>query len=137
MHTVGPLWHRGVRYLLGNRAGLWELVGPYVVDERVLFLSYPRGSFIAAHRDGATDEHELAAAVFVLNDDFEGGAFVIHQEDRELALDVAPGTLIVLRSGVLHSVREVTAGVRFAAVGSLNAAVAIKRIYRPASRTGR
>ncbi len=125
MHTVGSHSWFAVRHLLRTNEQLAEFLGPpFTVDNRVLFLSYEPGSFIAPHRDDPEGTEEIATAALILNDEFEGGEFVIHVEDRELVLDVPPGSLIVFRAGVLHSVREVTRGVRFSAVGSLNRPVA-------------
>jgi 2OG-Fe(II) oxygenase superfamily len=122
MHDVAFIWEYTLRKLLETDEQLLEfLEQPFEVDRSAfLFLSYELGGFIAPHRDGVGNDNELAAFGFILNDAFEGGEFVICTEEQELVFGMPPGTLIVFRSDVLHSVREVTGGTRFSAVGSLN-----------------
>jgi predicted 2-oxoglutarate/Fe(II)-dependent dioxygenase YbiX len=101
------------------------------------FLIYRRGGFIRPHCDVLDGDHVLEKirerlVVFTLflngadgpgTDTFDGGDFVLHPDAaRRLVIPCVPGLLVAFRAEVVHSVREVTAGTRYAVTGWLRAA---------------
>ena len=101
------------------------------------FLIYRQGGFIRPHCDVLEGEHVLEkirerVVVFTLflngadgpgTDTFEGGDFVLHPSAAwRLAIPCVPGMLVAFRAEVVHSVREVRAGSRYAVTGWLRAA---------------
>lgn len=109
---------------------------PLELGAELRFLRYGPGDFISPHCDVLHDpdvpqairEREVIFTLALNSHDaptgrtFDGGAFVIHPDgDTELELECEPGTLIAIRSDVVHSVSEVTLGVRFVVIGWLRA----------------
>jgi predicted 2-oxoglutarate/Fe(II)-dependent dioxygenase YbiX len=103
------------------------------------FCRYPAGGYFRAHRDRSADPRDPAdvrqrtlSFSCLLNDDdpagglptFDGGTLVLYvpQPDGRVApvnLRPAAGTVVAFDSSLMHEVRPVHAGVRYAAVAWL------------------
>jgi SM-20-related protein len=103
------------------------------------FCSYPEGGYFRAHRDRSRDRRDPVSVrtrswsfTCVLNDDdpadglptYDGGTFVIYVPDadgRVKTVNVRPpaGSIVIFRADLMHEVRPVRSGTRFAAVAWL------------------
>jgi predicted 2-oxoglutarate/Fe(II)-dependent dioxygenase YbiX len=115
---------------------------PLELNAELHFLIYGPGGFIRPHRDVLEGEHVLQkirerVVVFTLfvnggtgADTFEGGEFVLHPSaEQRLVIPCVPGMLLAFRAELVHSVRQVSAGKRYAVTGWL-------RLPRGASGSG-
>lgn len=103
------------------------------------FCSYEPGSYFRTHRDASSDPLDPPAVVnrqltlvCLLNDDspadglptFDGGTLVVHLADhhgemRPVNVQLAAGSIVAFGAALLHEVRPVRTGTRFAAVAWL------------------
>lgn len=82
------------------------------------FAKYPAGShYNTMHMDCKSGlDHMLQRKVsftLILNDDYEGGEFCVHQH----TLEAKKGRLLVFPSFLLHAVNKITAGTRYCVFG--------------------
>jgi predicted 2-oxoglutarate/Fe(II)-dependent dioxygenase YbiX len=109
---------------------------PLELNPELHFLTYRPGGFIRPHRDVLEGDHVLEkirerVVVFTLflngaagpgTDTFGGGDFVLHPDaERRVVIPCVAGMLVAFRAEVVHSVREVKTGTRFAVTGWLRA----------------
>ena len=93
--------------------------------EEPQFLLYREGDFFVAHQDGntplirdATLDRRVSITIF-MNDDFEGGDFVLHgayPSDERFVVTPKPGALVAFPSETTHEVMPVTRGERYSIV---------------------
>ncbi len=107
---------------------------PLELNAELHFLIYAPGGFIRPHCDVLEGEYVLEkirerVVVFTLflngaagpgTDTFTGGDFVLHpRAEHRVVIPCVAGMLVAFRAEVVHSVREVTAGSRYAVTGWL------------------
>lgn len=123
------------RVIADQLPGLAHFFGRALELNRELhFLIYGPGGFIRPHCDVLEGEHVLEkirerVVVFTLflngadgpgEDTFTGGDFVLHPSaEHRVVIPCVPGMLVAFRAEVVHSVREVTGGSRYAVTGWL------------------
>lgn len=91
------------------------------------FLTYPIGGYIKPHKDALDNEEALdklkeRLVVFslFLNDDYEGGKFMVKAGGfpfPPLVIDTKPGDLVAFVSHLTHQVTTITAGTRYSVTG--------------------
>jgi len=69
------------------------------------------GTFIA-NRDASTD----FSSVYYVNDDYEGGEFVVYENDKERVIGKTPGTPYVFSSTVGHKINKVKSNIRYSII---------------------
>lgn len=122
--VVAQALHRAGRALLAADGSAVALDGP-------LFCRYVRGGYFRAHRDRSSDPSDSAVVrrrrvslVCLLNDAdstpaFDGGALVLYPGQRPVNAPLAAGTVVAFPADLLHEVRPVRLGIRYAAVAWL------------------
>ncbi len=88
-----------------------EFVPPVGVGSQgpITLLIYEKGDFFGEHRDTATYEIGILSGNYLLNDEFEGGDFILDGKK----LEVGVGELFTFGRDVLHEVKKVTSGIRY------------------------
>ena len=88
-----------------------EFVPPVGVGSQgpITLLIYEKGDFFGEHRDTATYEIGILTGHYLLNDEFEGGDFILDGEKLEKEV----GELSVYGRDILHEVTKVTSGIRY------------------------
>ena len=132
--TAQTLMERAVARRLPELAAFFGR--PLELNPELHFLVYGRGGFIRPHCDvlegeGVLEKIRERVVVFTafLNgadgpgvDTFEGGDFVLHRSAAQrLVIPCVPGMLVAFRAEVVHSVRAVRRGERYAVTGWLRA----------------
>ena len=128
------LWTAALAIIDGDEASRYRLDGPK-------FCSYPAGGYFRAHRDRSQDPRDPASVrcrtlsfSCVLNDHhpagglptFDGGTLVLYVPESNgsvTAVNLRPsaGSVVAFRAGLMHEVRPVRSGTRFAVVAWLYA----------------
>jgi len=88
-----------------------EFVPPVGVGSQgpITLLIYEKGDFFGEHRDTATYEIGILSGNYLLNDEFEGGDFILDGKK----LEVGVGELFTFGRDILHEVKKVTSGIRY------------------------
>lgn len=115
-------------------AALQAAGGGHPAFDGPLFCRYARGGHFRAHRDRSADRADSAlvrgrriSLVCLLNDadasagmpTFDGGALVLYPERRPINVPLAAGAIVAFPADLLHEVRPVRLGIRYAAVAWL------------------
>lgn len=105
---------------------------PLELNRELHFLAYGPGGYIRPHRDvldgdGVLEKIRERTVIFTLllngaegpgADTFEGGDFVLHPSaEQRIVIPCVPGLLVAFRADVIHSVRAVRTGARYAVTG--------------------
>jgi predicted 2-oxoglutarate/Fe(II)-dependent dioxygenase YbiX len=126
------LWTSALAVIDRDEASRCGLDGPK-------FCSYPAGGYFRAHRDHSDDpndpayvRHRTLSFSCVLNDDqaagglptFDGGTLVLYVREpngsvASVNLRPSAGSVVAFRADLMHEVRPVRTGTRFAAVAWL------------------
>jgi PKHD-type hydroxylase len=120
---IGPELQATIAAALERHRLFQSAVRPKVVRP-VLINRYDAGMFYGYHTDNALMRcgldwlrSDVSMTLFLNSpEDYVGGELVIETSLGEECFKLAAGSAIVYPSGTLHAVREVTQGVRFAAV---------------------
>ena len=87
-----------------------EFVAPTTLGQGpITLLKYVKGDFFTEHCDTATYGTGILSGGYLLNDEFEGGDFILDGEKLEKEV----GELSVYGRDILHEVKEVTSGIRY------------------------
>jgi hypothetical protein len=70
------------------------------------------GEFFPYHSDSVTDIYNVFGLVFYLNDDYTGGE--LDYKDLNIAIKPKANSMLVHRAHLVHGVKEVTSGTRYA-----------------------
>ena len=85
------------------------------------FLKYVEGGFYKWHTDHCADIPRTLSAIFILNNDYEGGELCFRNPDGsgEFSIDKKANSVVIWPSNFLypHTVKPVTKGTRFSIVG--------------------
>jgi predicted 2-oxoglutarate/Fe(II)-dependent dioxygenase YbiX len=132
-HPLAPADAAAVAQVLhtAGTALLAATGGAAVALDGPLFCRYARGGHFRAHRDRSSDRADSAVVrgrrislVCLLNDAdstpaFDGGALVLYPGQRPVNAPLAAGTVVAFPADLLHEVRPVRLGTRYAAVAWL------------------
>jgi|TARA_R110000803_G_scaffold36984_1_gene79649 predicted 2-oxoglutarate/Fe(II)-dependent dioxygenase YbiX len=90
-----------------------------IVD--ISFLKYEEGGFYKWHTDHCAEFPRTVSAIFILNNDYEGGELCFRNPDGsgEITIDKKANSIILWPSNFLypHTVKPVKKGTRFSIVG--------------------
>ena len=87
-----------------------EFVAPTTLGQGpITLLKYVKGDFFGEHSDTSTYGTGILSGNYLLNDEFEGGDFILDGEKLEKEV----GELSVYGRDILHEVKEVTSGIRY------------------------
>ena len=96
-----------------------EISWDRIVD--ISFLKYEEGGFYKWHTDHCAEIPRTISAIFILNNDYEGGELCFRNPDgsEEIIMDKKANSLILWPSNFLypHTVKPVKKGTRFSIVG--------------------
>jgi hypothetical protein len=92
----------------------------YTTGEVLTILEYPIGGYFAPHTDkyisDKSDEITIASGGYNLNDEYEGGDFIIDGKK----IDKSVGELFYFGRGITHEVTEITKGKRLSLHFTIN-----------------
>ena len=90
----------------------------HVAIQDIQILKYEKGGFYEWHVDHCTQISRTLSAIYILNNDYEGGNLCFKFGDEEKVMDVVPNRIIVWPSNFmyLHTVKPVTKGTRYSIV---------------------
>jgi PKHD-type hydroxylase len=95
------------------------------------FNRYEKGGRYGRHVDAAVQggiRADISYTLFLSDpDEYDGGELCVHQDGQQKAYKESAGSLLAYTSGAAHEVKEVTRGVRYAAVGWIQSGVADDR----------
>ena len=79
---------------------------------------FNEGDYFDYHTDDGTisDGKREFAAGFHVNDDYEGGEFVVYENDKERVIGKTPGTPYVFSSFVGHKINKVKSNIRYSII---------------------
>jgi len=87
-----------------------EFVSPLGTGQGpITLLIYEKGDFFGEHSDTSTYGTGILTGHYLLNDEFEGGDFILDGEKLEKEV----GELSVYGRDILHEVKKVTSGIRY------------------------
>lgn len=131
-HPLQPADAAAVTRVLRSAGRAWLAAdGAAVALDGPLFCRYVRGGCFRAHRDRSSDPSDSpvvrgrrVSLVCLLNDAdsapaFDGGALVLYPGQRPVNAPLAAGTVVAFPADLLHEVRPVRLGIRYAAVAWL------------------
>ena len=85
------------------------------------FNRYSSGDYYRAHNDNASNGEiraDLSYTIFLSDpSEYDGGELVVYGENQQTEFKLSAGSIVVYPSGLLHEVRKVTRGERYAAFG--------------------
>lgn len=112
------LYEQLTRMVKAINATAWHFDLTHI--ENLQFTEYRTGGHYDFHVDSftaaGTEQRKLSFAI-PLNDDFEGGRFMIQTGRAPTVVDLGAGQMILFPSFTLHRVMPVTHGTRYSLVG--------------------
>lgn len=85
-----------------------KLLSKYKIKNIFRALKYTKGDFMALHKDGDYGHAHLSGGI-LLNDDYEGGDFIIEGKKLEIPI----GEVFTFGRNELHEVKPIKSGVRY------------------------
>ena len=81
---------------------------------------FKKGDYFDYHTDGGYRDKELGkreyAAGFHLNNDYEGGEFVVYENEKERVIGNQTGVPYIFSSDTLHKINKVKSNIRYSIV---------------------
>jgi hypothetical protein len=118
-------WSRNIWFKIGNISefdfvkdlinnDLKNINTEYNVTNWLTFLIYNKNDFFGVHTDdtfnyGNSNKQPIYTGGYILNNDFEGGEFII--ENKKLEIDI--GELFLFKRHVKHEVLKIKNGIRY------------------------
>jgi Rps23 Pro-64 3,4-dihydroxylase Tpa1-like proline 4-hydroxylase len=89
-----------------------------VIIRDIAVLKYETNGFYNWHADHCKEAPRTLSAIYMLNNNYEGGNLCFKFGDKEKVMDVVPNRIIVWPSNFLyyHTVKPVTKGTRYSVV---------------------